>query len=192
MKNDKAKNMKATTTRNILASVLAIIIIGSAVGFYFGLQMIKAYAIDVTHTISDSSASGKNVQQLSALKQQLAAEQELVVKADALFSTPDTYQTQALKDISKYASVAGVTISSIDSANPGAATGATSAAVTSEYSEIITLQSPVSYLKFLKFLDAVESNLPKMQITGISIARPKVVSGDLITTDKITITIAIR
>jgi hypothetical protein len=31
-----------------------------------------------------------------------------------------------------------------------------------------------------------------MQITGISVGRPKVVSGDQITTDKITITVSVR
>lgn len=186
--------MNATMMRNILASLLIIVILGSATGFYFGLQIIKAYALEVTHTAADSSASDKNIEQLSQLKQQLAAGQALVTKADALFSTPDTYQTQALKDISKYAANTGVTISSIDSAKPPASSGVTSPpmAITSSYSEIITIQSPVSYAKFLRFLDAIEGNLPKMQITGITVGRPKQISGDLITTDKITIMVSIR
>jgi hypothetical protein len=187
MKNQK-KKMPATTTRNILAATLVIVIIGSAVGFYFGLQMIKAYALEVSHTVTDSHASGQNIQELSKLQQQLAAGQGLVAKADALFSTSATYQTQALKDISKYASEAGISISSIDSAAPAA--GPTTVAPNS--SEVITIQSPVSYAKFIQFLDAIEGNLPKMQITGISIGRPAVPSGDLIKTDKITVTVSTR
>lgn len=179
--------MQATMTRNILASTLVIVIIGSVVGFYFGLQVIKAYALEVTHAVADSHASGHNIEELSKLQQQLAAGQGLVVKADALFSTPATYQTQALKDISKYAGEAGVSISSIDSA-----TAASRAAVTPGYSEVITIQSPVSYAKFIRFLDAIEGNLPKMQITGITISRPTIPSGDLITTDKITVTVSTR
>ncbi|MDB5179683.1 MAG: hypothetical protein JWN12_315 [Candidatus Saccharibacteria bacterium] len=186
MKKDNKKT-PATTTRNILATTLVIVIIGAIVGFYFGLQLIKAYALEVTHTVTDSHASGQNIEELSKLQQQLAAGQSLVAKADALFSTPATYQTQALKDISKYASDAGISISSIDSAKP-----ATGAAATPDYSEIITIQSPVSYAKFLQFLDAIEGNLPKMQITGITIGRPTIPSGDLITTDTITVMVSTR
>lgn len=193
----------------MLAFTLVIVIIGAAAGFYLGLQVIKGYALEVAHTVADSSASDKNFEQLGQLKQQLASGQVLVAKADALFSTPTTYQTQALKDISKYAAVSGVTISSIDSAKAASvpassATGPvttqaptkpaliTPAAPATDYSEVITIQSPVSYVKFLQFLDAIEGNLPKMQITGISVGRPKVVSGDQITTDKITITVSVR
>jgi hypothetical protein len=202
MKNNQAKKMNATTTRNILAFVLAVVIIGSAAGFYFGLQIIKSYSLAVTHTVADSNASGKNIEELGQLKKQLADGQVLVAKANALFSTPATYQTQALKDISKYAADSGVTISSIDSAKAAASTTSTPPAASggastpsspnTNYAEIITVQSPVSYANFLKFLDAIEGNLPKMQITGISVGRLKVPSGDQITTDKITITVSVR
>jgi len=180
------KKMQAKTTRTILSATLVIVIIGAVVGFYFGLQVIKAYALEVTHSVTDSHASGQNISELNKLQQQLAAGQGLVTKANELFSTPATYQTQALKDISKYASEAGISISSIDSAP------AEGAAATSNYSEVITIQSPVSYAKFLQFLDGIEGNLPKMQITGITIGRPKIPSGDQITTDKITVTVSTR
>jgi hypothetical protein len=180
------KKMTATTTRNILATALVIITLASAAGFYFGLEYIRSYAVEVSHAVTDANASGKSVDELSQLKAQLASAQTLVTKADKLFATPSTYQTQALKDVSKYAAESGVTISSIDSSQaPSGAAGST-------YSEVITVQSPVSYAKFLKFLDAIEGNLPKMQITGITIGRPSDANGDQITTDKITITVSVR
>jgi hypothetical protein len=185
VKKTQAKKLTATTMRNILAFLLVVIVLGSVAGFYFGLQLVKSYALDVSHTVSDSNASAKNVQELGQLKQQLVTGQALVSKADELFSTPDTYQTQALKDISKYAADSGISISSIDSS------GSAQAATTPSYSETVALQSPVSYAKFLQFLDDIQGNLPKMQITGISIARPANPSGDQITTDKITITVSI-
>lgn len=174
--------------RNILAFILVIVIIGSVIGFYFGLQLVKAYSLDVSHAVTDSNASGKNIDQLSQLKTELASGKVLVSKADQLFSTPSSYQTQALKDISKYAADAGVSVSSIDS---GKAT-TTGTPTAPDYSETITLSSPVSYVKFIKFIDAIEGNLPKMQITGITIGRPSSPSGDNITTDKITITVSVR
>jgi hypothetical protein len=193
MKKTPPKTNQATTTRNVLSFMLVVVIISAVAGFYYGLQVLREYALDVTHTVTDSSASADNIDQLSVLKKQLADGQPLVAKAQKLFSTPDTYQTQALKDISKYASDAGITISSIDSASPasGNATSPLSPSGTG-YSEVITLQNPVSYAKLLQFLDAIEGNLPKMQITGVSIDRPATPSGDQVTTDKITITVAVR
>lgn len=185
--NKKPATFNATTTRNILAAVLVLIVLGAAAGFYFGLQMVREYSVEVSHAVTDSKASGSSITELSQLKQQLASGQALVAKSDQLFSTSSTYQTQALKDVSKYAAQSGVTISSIDSAQPAAGSN-----VADTYSEVITIQSPVSYAKFLNFLDAIEGNLPKMQITGITIGRPTNGTGDQIMTDKITITVAVR
>jgi len=189
-KDQNKKTQAATTTRNLLAFLLVVVILGATAGFYYGLQIIKDYSLEVTHAVADSGASATNIDKLSQLKQQLAEGQALVAKADNLFSTPGTYQTQALKDISKYAGEAGVTISSIDSSSPENNNGQIIPG--SVYSEVITLQSPVSYAKLLKLLDAIEGNLPKMQITGITITRPSSPSGDQVATDKITITVAVR
>ena len=193
MKKSQAKDNQATMMRNFLAFILTVVIIAAVAGFYFGLQVIKDYSLEVTHTVADSSASAKNVDQLSVLKKQLADGKPLVAKAEKLFSTPGSYQTQALKDISKYAGEAGVSISSINSANPDTNGAASSLNPNGTgYSEVVTLQNPVSYAKLLKFLDAIEGNLPKMQITGVSISRPLSPSGDRVATDKITITVAVR
>ena len=198
------KKMNAVTVRNALSALMVILVIGAAVGFYFGLQIIKDYALDVSHTVSDANASGQNIQKLSVLKTQLAERKTLVTKANQLFATQDTYQLQSLKDIQKYAGEAGITITNTDfntaaASTPTAATGtaaapapAKAAPATAGHSIIVTLQSPVSYAKFIQFLDSIEGNLPKMQITGVGISRPGNASGDLITIDKITITVATR
>ena len=185
----KGKAINATVTRNFLAFFMAIIIIGSAVGFYFGLQIIQKYALDVSHTVSDSNASGQNIEQLSVLKQELAQREPLVTKANQLFTTETTYQSQALKDLQQYASTSGIVISNTEFNKGQAVKGADPAEA---HSAIVTVQSPVSYSKLLKFLNAIEGNLPKMQITGISISRPTATSGDNIATDKLTITVATR
>jgi len=196
MKNEKStQSMNATRTRNILSVLMVIIIVGACVGFYFGLQVIKTYALEVTHSVSDAQASGKNIEQLSVLKQQLVEREALVAKATQLFATPDTYQLQSLKDVQKYASEAGITISNTEfdkTAPATAGTTAMSSTAAAGHSVLITLQSPVSYAKFVQFLDAIEGNLPKMQITGVSISRPANASGDQITTNIITITVATR
>lgn len=192
--------MNAATLRNFLGVAMVIIVLGAAAGFYFGLQIIKDYAVDVSHTVSDASASGKNIDKLSVLKKQLAEREALVKKANQLFATQDTYQLQSLKDIQRYASEVGISITSTEfsvAATPPATTGTVSPttpapSTTAGHSIVVGLQSPVSYTKFIQFLDAIESNLPKMQITGVSISRPSNTSGDQIMADKITITVATR
>lgn len=189
---NKDKSMKATTTRNFLSLLMVLIILGSAVGFYFGLQIIKDYATVVSHTVSDANASGKNIEKLSALKQALTEREALVAKANTLFSTPETYQSQALKDIRKYANDSGVVVSNtqFDKAETPTSTTAISTTPATSLPVTVTLQTPVSYSKLLKFLDAIEGNLPKMQVTGVSLSRAG--AGDDITTDKITITVSTR
>jgi hypothetical protein len=191
MKKTK-QHSHVTSVRNFLALLLVLVVVGSSAGFYFGLQLIKAYSVDVSHLTIDANASGKSFEQLSILKQQLSEKETLISKANKLFSTPTTYQTQTLKDISKYAADAGLSIASIDSESTQDAAGPITTTTAANYSETITLDSPVSYAKFLQFLDAIEGNLPKMQITGISIGRPANQSGDQITTKEITITVATK
>jgi len=186
MKNNN-KGLKAASARNILSFLMFVVVIGSAAGFYFGLQTIKAYAVDVSHTVADANASGKNIEQLSDLKQALAEREALVAKANTLFATPDTYQAQVLKDLQKYANEAGVTITNTEFDKQQAGTVAASG-----HSAVVTVGSPVSYAKLMKFLNALEGNLPKLQVTGVSISRPAAASGDLVTTEKITIAVATR
>ena len=192
MKNDKSKSLKATSTRNLLSFLMIIVLVGAVGGFYYGLQGLKAYALDVSHSVADANASGKNIEQLGALKQALSEREALVAKANSLFTTPNAYQSQVLKDLQKYAADTGVTISNteFDKQAAGGATAATGAA--NSHSVAVTIGTPVSYAKLLKFLEALEGNLPKLQVTGVSLSRPSVTSGDLVASEKITITVATR
>ena len=194
MKNNKNKGIKATSTRNLLSFLMFVVVLGSIAGFYFGLQMVKTYALDVSHTVSDANASGKNIEELGDLKQALAEREVLVSKANSLFATTNTYQSQVLKDLQKYAATAGVTITNteFDKQTSDDTTTAPATTAANSHSVVVTIGSPVSYAKLIAFLDALEGNLPKLQVTGVSLSRPTVTSGDLVTTEKITITVATR
>jgi len=194
MKNNKNKGIKATSTRNLLSFLMFVVVLGSIAGFYFGLQMVKTYALDVSHTVSDANASGKNIEELGDLKQALAEREVLVSKANSLFATTNTYQSQVLKDLQKYAATAGVTITNteFDKQTSGDTNTAPATTAANSHSVVVTIGSPVSYTKLIAFLDALEGNLPKLQVTGVSLSRPTVTSGDLVTTEKITITVATR
>jgi len=162
------KQMKATSVRKLLTGLIIILILAGGAGFYFGLQQVKSYGVIVSHTAADATASAQNVKSLEQLKETLAESTTLVDKANKLFSTDANYQSQALKDVQKYASESGLTISST---NFNSTSGA-GQVVGSGHTFVISLQSPVDYKKLLQFLNDIEGNLPKMQIVSLDLSRP--------------------
>lgn len=183
------KSMKASSLRKGLTFLLVLMILAAGAGFYYGLEQIRAFSIEVSHTAADANASAEAIDELQELKQALAERETLVNKANQVFATEANYQSQALKDVQKYASGLGLTISNtnfdVDEAatTPGGPVG-------KPFS--ITLQSPLSYSKLLKLLDAIEGNVPKMQIASIEVSRPDKNDNDQVKTGDVKIVIATR
>jgi len=182
-------SMKATSVRKLLTALIVLLILAAAGGFYYGVQQVKSLATEVNHTTADAAASDTNVQKLQELKQSLAQSETLVNKANKLFSTNDNYQSQSLKDVQKYASSFGLTISNT---NFEPQVNETGAAPTTGTTFAITLQAPVSYKSLLQFLDAIEGNLPKMQIASITLNRPTSAGADGVIVGDINLTVATR
>lgn len=181
----KKSNLQATTVRNILLGILLLTIAAAGAGFYYGLEQVRAYAVEVSHTTADANAGDKNIENLRKLKQTLTDSESLVAKANKVFATKDNYQSQAVTDVQRYAKFAGVAIAQTkfsDDKN----------SLATDLPMTIRLESPTEYSKLLKFLNAVEGNVPKMQITGISLSRPTPAQGDRVDVDEITITISTR
>lgn len=184
------KQMKATSVRKLLTTLIVLLILLGAGGFYLGLQQVKSVAITASHTSADATASAQNVKNLQQLKESLAESGSLVNKANQLFSTDASYQSQALKDIQKYASVSGLTISNTNF-DPSSGAGA-AGIIGSGHTFVISLQSPVDYKKLLQFLNAVEGNLPKMQIISLDLSRPTSGSNGQVAIGNTTIEISTR
>lgn len=182
----KKSSMKATSIRKLLTFLLVLIILGAAAGFYYGLTMVRSFSTEVSHKIADADASGNNIGKLQKLKQALTESESLVSKANKIFATDANYQSQALTDVQKYASNFGLTISSTNFDKTS------TAATNTDHTFTVTLQSPTSYQKLLQFLNAVEGNLPKMQVSSISLSRPTTGSATDVTTGDITIVISTR
>lgn len=177
------KSFSPQNLRAILFVLLALIIVGGGGLFYLGLQDLRDYATQVNHTIADAEASGTQVQALQSLKGELAQSEQLINKATQMFATPANYQSQAIGDIRNYANAAGVTISRT-SFEPEAAGPFRTMTV--------SLQSPVSYNGLIRFLDGIEGNIPKMQVSNISLSHVTGRGGDVVNVDDIKLTIAVR
>ncbi len=168
--------------RGLLVLILIVIMSGGAGLFYIGLNEIRSYAFEVNHAAADATASNDQVQALQALKGQLAQSQELIAKANQMFATPDNYQAQANTDVHSYANAAGLTVTGTSFEQvPGADPVMT-----------VSLKSPVSYSKFIHFLDGIEGNIPKMQVSGISISHVTNGNADSVNVDDIKLMIATR
>jgi len=176
----KLGSLKATTVRKVLFLGLFLVIALATGGFYLGLQTIRELAVSVTQTAEDATASGQQIEQLRALQTQLAQTRTLVEKADKISVPATGYQSQALNDLSKYAATAGITLTGTDFPQ-----GDNSAEPVRRVK--VGISKPVSYTKFLYFLELVESNLPNMQLEGISISRPDAPSADMVNVEDITI-----
>jgi hypothetical protein len=178
-----AKVFQPQALRGILVILLVLVITGGAGLFYLGLSEIRTFAIEVNHSIADAAASNEQVQSLQTLKSQLTQSEALIAKANQMFATPENYQNQAVTDIRNYAAASGIAVAktNFDAQVPGINPTVT-----------VSLKAPVSYGKLIRFLDAIEGNVPKMQVSAITISHVNGGGADSVTVDDIKITIASR
>ncbi|TAL14161.1 hypothetical protein EPN95_04110 [Patescibacteria group bacterium] len=184
----KKKGLSAVTLRGILGTSIVLLILLAGVGFYFAQNWLHTFAVSVSHTIADSKASNTGLQSLHTLQDELSNQQDIITKTNSLFASSTSYQTQAVQDLSTYATATGITITNY-SFPVGAPTTTTSTLPNTQVT--IGLGSPVSYTNLLKFITEIEGNLPKMQVTGISLSR---ISGDSssVKIDQLTIAVYTR
>jgi len=176
------KPFKPQNLRTLLSVLLAIIVIGGGALFYFGLGIVKEYAVEVDHRLADADASAQQIQGLQTLQGQLSESNSLVEKADRLFATPDTYQSQALNDIKQYADLAGIAINgtSMDDTANGT------------HTVTVTLKNPVSFAAFVNFLNNIEGNLPKLQVSSLSLSHADGNDPDKVQVSEIKIDVLVR
>ena len=177
------KEFKPQNLRSILATLLIVLLLGGGAAFYWGLGIVREYAATVNQRLADAEASGAQIQELQTLKNQLAQSNSLVKKANQLFATPASYQSRVLADLKNYADSAGLSITdtSFSPANESAS-----------HSITITLEEPVSYTKLITFLNNVESSIPKLQVSSITLGQATGGNADSVDVEDIKINISVR
>jgi hypothetical protein len=154
------QQFRPSNLRTILAVLLVVISVGGGALFYWGLTIVRDYAVTVNQRAVDAVASSKQVQELQVLKNQLTQSDSLISKANQLFASPTSYQAQVLNDVRAYAGAAGLSIANTSFPNTSE---------TGTYSIVLTFKAPVSYSKLITFLNNVEGNLPKLQVSEITL-----------------------
>lgn len=177
---------KSFTPQNLqvlLGILLAIVILGGAGLFYVGLNTVKEVAVEVNHATEDAKASAKQVEELQSLRAQLKEGSSLINKANQLFSTPETYQSQVYTDIRVYADRSGVKIESTDFGTPSQ---------NGKHIVTVKLRNPVSYAGLIRFLDNIESSVPKLQVTSIELSHANNNSANNVTVGDIKLEVTTR
>ncbi len=178
----------ATSLRKMLVSAVFIVIILAAVGFYFAQDWLGNYAAQADTTTTGSSASGSSPQALTKLNEEITKNQVSGIKANSLVASSQNYQTQIIKDINKYAAMTNITIEDFNLSQPANTSGGATTTIAGLKSNFITItpSNPIPIKNLLQFFKLIETSLPKMLITGISIS-PSDGSNENVTIDPLTI-----
>ncbi len=177
------KQFTPQTLRAILTTIFVLVLIGGGAAFYFGIESLKEYAVKVQERLVDAEASERQISELQLLKGQLSQSDSLVEKTNQIFATPDSYQGQVLGDLERYASAAGLSLNGTNfSTNQESA----------EHAITINFSGDIQYRKLIAFLNNVEGNLPKLQVTSLTLSRADSGQADMVRADEIKINIAVR
>ena len=173
--------MNPTLLKKILILAFVLVLASGAGLYYLELKSLKELSVEANHATLDAEASVEQSQNLSQLSANLDNQSVLIAKAESLLATTSNYQTRASQDIQKYARLANigsVNISFDSSLDTSDGKGIS-----------VTFDSGgVPYTNFIAFVDAIENNIPKFQISEISVSRSDT-SSNLVVIDKLSIII---
>jgi len=178
--------LSATQLRMILFVSLGATILIGGIGFYFIQQNLNNFAVEVSHVSEDAHTSDNDIAALQKLQKQLAENQDNIKRTNSIVADSKSYQyqDQIIRDLNTYAARSGIGITrfSFDESGSGAtaaqkAPAAGTAAQPQTISGLkstsvsITLKTPTQYKNLMNFVHAIEQNLTKMQIAGLSLTK---------------------
>jgi len=170
-------NMDATRFQRFLLGAIAAIILLIGVGYYFLAGFLQSQAIATNHARIDAEVSANDADKLQALQQQLLANKDVVARAEEIIGSPQNYQYQDdfIRDINALAAQTGVGITGFLFPSPSAAGGTSSSGVSlpagvKKVAVTINTATPLPYQNYLRFLRALELNLTRLQVTGVTLA----------------------
>jgi hypothetical protein len=187
-----------TRLRIMLMISLVVTIALSSVINSFAFGLLEDFAVDVSHTTVDATASQNNLQNLQQVQQKLAGEKDVIQRASSIVADSQSYQyqDQILTDLKAFASQAGIVITNLDfsaattSKTPTAPAAGPAPVGVKSTSVSVTLKNPVNYVNFLKFVKSIEQNLTKMQISKVALS--KAATGNDVSSETLIIEVYIR
>ena len=160
--------MKATSLNKLLKTLFFITLIIIIGGFYCAQNFLR----DIAHKSQMSNpATITDITMVQELKIQLSNYKTQIKKASDLTTTQANFRNQTIDDVNTYATKAGISIDGYDttSSSNNIASSVQMTGIMPQYITV-TFKNPVPYANFLQWIKYVESNIPKMQVTGIDIS----------------------
>ena len=180
------------TLRIALLAGLIVVILLQAGLIALSQSILNTYSQKVASTVSVSSSDEKTLQDLENISRLLDSQKETVKKAGGITadkSNTYAYQNKIIQDLAVYGQKSGINITgwsftdetavagattgaaapasaTAAAATPGAPTGVTPVTVT------LNLGPGITYNSFYTFLHLLESNLLRMEVQGVNLARP--------------------
>ena len=175
---NQLKGMTAASLRLVLMATMLLLILLAAAVFVGFRQYLIDYSVQVSKDSEIANASTEEIKRLQKLQVQLQDDEIAVSRAEKIVADSKQYgyQNQIIEDITKYANEAGVSItgytfsSDSSTATDGSAPTMSTPGLNSTEATI-SIKSPVPYKSIMNFIYAVESNLTKMQVTGVSLSK---------------------
>lgn len=165
----KKNKFKASSLRAIMiffVVVMSVFVIG---GFYYTQGWLGNFANEVKATnLSLSNNTDPAVQ--AQLNSTLSSQKVAVDKASSIVLPNLNYQNAVKQDINHYSSVTGVKITDISETQPPSDLKTLTIDGTQSRYFKITIENPVLYINLIKFTKALETNIPVIRLTGISIS----------------------
>lgn len=169
----------------ILIISLVLLFAAVAVGLTFVQANLNKQSEDIATEIAKISNTKLTPQSKTALQQELDSKKSTITKISSMYSTSANYQNTAVADITKYASKAGIVISSKNF-------NAVETSIASSKTVTLSFDGSVKYSNFIKFLTYIEKSTPKMQVSNLKIGRSDSGFGDEVKIDKLIIAVYVR
>jgi hypothetical protein len=205
----KLGGLNPVRLRIILLSTIALLIILSAVGFWFFKGWLESYATNVREASQKADVSSSDIANLQRLQATLEEEKVAINRTKSIVADSQSYayQNQIITDIDAYAKSSGVKISgyaftadtgsgnpsspTTTEATPGAESTPTPAGLKTT-SITVTIENPVRYKSIMKFIHSIEASLTKMQLTGVSLSQDASSGGDFVAIEPLTVEVYIK
>lgn len=164
--------LKATSLRSIMITIVIVLIIVCATGFYITQTKLSEFSKTVITSIIESKSGTTSSEGLQALEAALIAKSTDIENADKITSSSENYQSQAIIDLTNYATQTNISISDFSVMNASEVNSSSIPidGVDKKYLKI-SFSSSVIFGDFVKFLKLIETSTPKMQALGVSISQ---------------------
>jgi hypothetical protein len=175
------KQLSPVQLRGLLIASLLLLFAAGAGLFSWSYIQLQKYGQEVATKNGQAVASNDSLSSLKATKQFLDENTTLLDQAQLFTLKRDLPQFQIRNDITRYAELRGLALSSVEldsntGTAPSTSTPATPAPATAPAPTVaadkqlgvtVAFKDKVDYINFLKFLYDIEHNLPKMTVEKV-------------------------